>query len=178
VFNALTGPSNTKLGRLSGVCTHPDPDNAKNHIMTFMTSNDQTGNAAGVVWPILLRSHASFIEHPHVPWLLESREAISLITGAGIVVKANDLIGPPVLAQPDALLRSLGYEWTEDMAGLPLRGPHRDFDPNYVCGQTGGHLYIADGEVFTIGDFGLDWPPVGLPSRAAGGGATGLEIGK
>jgi hypothetical protein len=91
--------------------------------------------------------------------VLQSADDVSLLTGMGKVVDLNDLIGGAALAQPDAELRKRGYEWSEDLAGLPLRGPHDDFDPRYVCGRTGGHLYIADGEIQTIGDFGRDWPP-------------------
>jgi hypothetical protein len=160
VFRAITGGS-TPMGRDSGVCVHPDPRAPKNNIITLMASRDHTDYAYGIVWTILLGGAGAESFRPtKLPWVYESLKSVSVMTAHRYEVDKHDLFGPPALAQPDDELRGLGFPTYPGQEHLPLRGRHKDFDPRYVCGTTGGHLYMTqEGELFTIGDFGRDWTP-------------------
>lgn len=151
-FWSLTDGHHSPLSIDTGVCGHwvptvrPDLPGTRDHVITLMGTWSHWEHGRGAVAQVL-GSVAGFQAHPLAPHVHLARSTVHVVNKLMTIVDRRILPVRPVLTRNDPVMTAAGAEGDlgED---LPLRGPHRPFDPAYACGAVGGQLFFhADGKV-------------------------------
>lgn len=155
VYWALTGGQLSDISLDTGVCAHEVPNPLDPHgepalVVTLMSTWDHHWYGRGLVWS-LDGNDDRFEKMTELPWLYTAQSTVTVPRIGALPVTAADLPFRPLECRPDDVMLSVGAEPLHK-EGLPKRGPHVAFDPDYGCGRSGGTFMLIGSSIYAIND--------------------------